>query len=97
MVKKRGEMRAPVVVYLSGNKAKLSLFAYAKNGGVMFLAFSAHDDQDGKSELAKISEELRSLARVVGGLSEEQPDFSERMLDAQKELKAIARRLRGIN
>ena len=63
----------------------------------MFLAFSAHDDQGGKSKLAEIGEELRNLARVVGALSEQQPHFSERMRDAQKELKAIVCRLRGIN
>jgi hypothetical protein len=98
MVKKRGEVRAPVVVFLSGEKAKISLVnAYTENGGGMLLAFSAHDDQGGKSELGEIGEELRALARVVGGLSEEQPDFSEHMRDAQKELKAIACRLRGIN
>lgn len=61
------------------------------------LALKGREDQIRKSELGEVSNKLRRLARELNTLSKARPDYSERMHCAHKELKAMARQLRGVN
>jgi hypothetical protein len=86
--------------YMDDTEQSYALACYLcdTTGELMDSAFrSVYDDQANKAQLEDISDGLRRLAREVSSLSETQPDFSERMRDAYRELMAIVYRLRGIN